>query len=66
MRKLLLAVVALGGLAGLTATGAVAQPYEGRPRAEHERRMTTQAEYYHNHHRYHHRHFEHGRWRYWD
>jgi hypothetical protein len=28
--------------------------------------MTTQAEYYHNHHRYHHRHFEHGRWRYWD
>jgi hypothetical protein len=67
MRKLLLAVVALGGLTALSATGAVAQPYEHR--GEMGRPMMHQVEHDRGdrgHHQWHHRRWEHGHWRYWD
>jgi hypothetical protein len=74
MRKLLLAVVALGGLTAIGVSGAMAQlyeghPYEGRPSVSvpHAAPERPRVAYYeHDHHRYHHRQWDHGHWRYWD
>ncbi len=66
MRKLLMAAVALAGLTGLSATGAVAAPFAAATHTARPQSHVTSVGYYYNHHTYHHRRFEHGHWRYWD
>jgi hypothetical protein len=67
MKKLLLAAVALGGIAALTATAATAAPLTaGVHAAPAQQPGITQVDYYWHHRHWHHRHWEHHRWRYWD
>jgi hypothetical protein len=67
MRKILLAAVALCGLAALTSVGAVAAPSVTGVRVAPSRPLVTHVDYFdHNHHRWHHRHWEHNHWRYYD
>ena len=68
MRRLLLAAVALGGLAAFTGFGAQAAPSAGLAgiHAALPSRAVTQANWYWNHRYWHHRHWHHDHWRFWD
>lgn len=65
MRKLLLVAAALGGLAGLGGTGALAAPAVAVPHFAPERGQVIQADYYYQHRHWHHRHWEHHHWHYY-
>jgi hypothetical protein len=65
MRRLLLSSAMLGTLLGLPtihAHAATAAAALSAPQGS----LVVQADYYYNHHHYHHRHWQHGRWHYYD
>jgi hypothetical protein len=65
MRRMFLAVFAMGGLTALSAFAAAAAPSPGlHPAQSHS--MVSQVDYEWHHRHWHHRHWEHGHWRYWN
>jgi hypothetical protein len=66
MRRILLAMAALGGLTALTAANASAAPSAAGLHVTPSQPLVTHVDYYYHHHHWHHRHWDHGHWRYWD
>jgi hypothetical protein len=66
MRKLVLAAIALGGLAALGVSGASAAPSAAGIHRAQPQPMVTHTDYYWHHQHYHHRRWEHHQWHYWN
>jgi hypothetical protein len=66
MKRIALALVALGGLTALTVSGAIAAPSGASVHFTRPQPMVTEVDYYWHHHHWHHHHWEHHHWRYYD
>jgi hypothetical protein len=66
MRRMLLAVVAVGGLSAVSAVGAIAAPSAAGVHTPPPQPLVTHVDFDRHHHHWHHRRWDHGRWHFWD
>ena len=66
MRKLLLALAAIGGLTALAGQSTTAAPLAAAVHVTPSQPLVTNVDYYWHRRHWHHRHWEHDHWRYYD